>query len=288
MPDEQDRYISGVPCWVDTAQPDPEAAVDFYGGVFGWEFEDRTPAGAPGRYFVARLGGRDVAAVGSQMEGAGPTPVWNTYVWVESADDAALKAKDAGGQVMAEPFDVGDAGRMAVLADRSGAAFCVWQARGHRGAQVVNEPGSWNFSDLYTRDPDAAREFYGELFGWQESGIGVDGAEFGFWRLPGYGDFLERRDPELRGRLEELEAPEGFADAVATLVLMSPDQFGEDAPPYWTVTFAVDDADATAARAAELGGTVLVPPFDGPYVRMTVLRDPQGATFTASKYRPPQ
>ena len=113
-----------------------------------------------------------MAAVGSQREGAPPTPAWSSYVRVESADDAAAAATAAGGQVLSEPFDVLDAGRMAVLADRSGAAICVWQAGEHRGAQLVNEPGSWNFSDLYTRDPDGARAFYGEVFGWEESGLG--------------------------------------------------------------------------------------------------------------------
>jgi uncharacterized protein len=285
---ERDGYPPGVPCWVDTAQPDPEAAVDFYGGLFGWEFEDRMPADAPGRYFVARLRGRDVAAVGSQPEGPPATPAWNTYVWVESADDAAAKVTDAGGQVLNQPFDILEAGRMGVFADPAGAAFCVWQANEHRGAQLVNEPGTWNFSDLNTRDPEGARAFYGEVFGWEESGMSVDGSDLGFWRLPGYGDFLERRDPGLRSRQAEVGAPEGFEDAVATLVRMTSDQFGDDASPHWSVTFAVDDADATAERATELGGKVLVPPLDAPWVRLTVLSDPQGAAFTASKFVPPE
>ena len=288
MPEDRDRYIPGVPCWVDTAQPDPEAAVAFYGGVFGWEFEDRMPADAPGNYFVARLRGKDVAAVGSQREGAPPTPAWSSYVRVESADDAAAAATAAGGQVLGEPFDVLDAGRMAVLADRNGAAICVWQAGEHRGAQLVNEPGSWNFSDLYTRDPDGARAFYGEVFGWEESGLGEGGAGFGFWRRPGYGDFLEQRTPGLHARMDEMGAPEGFADSVASIVLMSDDGFPEDAPARWGVTFAVDDADATAERAVELGGKILTPQFDAPWVRTTVLGDPQGAVFTASKFVPPE
>ena len=107
---ERDGYIPGVPCWIDTSQPDPEAAVDFYGGLFGWEFEDVMPPDSPGKYFIARLRGGDVAAVGSQPEGAPPTAVWNTYVWVESADETAAKVRDAGGSVLMEPFDVMDAG----------------------------------------------------------------------------------------------------------------------------------------------------------------------------------
>jgi predicted enzyme related to lactoylglutathione lyase len=284
---ERDGYPAGVPCWVDTAQPDPEAAVSFYSGLFGWEFEDRMPADSPGRYFVAQLRGRDVAAVGSQPEGMPPTPVWNTYVWVDSADEATAKARDAGGQVLVEPFDVLDAGRMAMLADPEGAAFCVWQAKEHKGAQLVNEPGTWNFSGLNTRDPEGAKAFYGTLFGWEAESVDSGEASFTFWRLPGYGDHLAERDPELRERMEADGAPPGFEDAVAWLAPMTPDQFPEGTPAHWGITFSVDDADRVADTAAKLGGTVLAPPFDAPYVRMTVLSDPQGATFTASKYMPP-
>src|SRR5512134_3319012 len=109
---ERDAYPPGVPCWVDTGQPDPDAAAAFYGGLLGWEFEDRMPAGAPGRYLVATLRGRDVAAVGSQMRGMPPVPAWTTYVAVDDADAAVARAAQAGGAVLAEPFDVGDAGRM--------------------------------------------------------------------------------------------------------------------------------------------------------------------------------
>ena len=126
---ERDGYPAGVPCWVETAQPDPEAAVSFYEGLFGWDFENVATADTPGPYFIGRLRGKDVAAVAPQPEGAPPTPMWNSYVWVDSADETAAKAKEAGGGVFAEPFDVGDAGRMAVLADPSGAVLSVWQAR---------------------------------------------------------------------------------------------------------------------------------------------------------------
>jgi uncharacterized protein len=283
---ERDGYPAGVPCWVDTAQPDPEAAVGFYSGLFGWEFEDRMPAGSPGRYFVARIRGRDVAAVGSQPEGMQGPPAWNMYVWVDSADEAAATAKDAGGSVLMEPFDVGEAGRMAVLADPEGAAFCVWEAKGHRGAQLVNEHATWNFNELNTRDPGGAQTFYRAMFGWAATTLVTGDGGFTMWRRPGYGDFLAERDPGLRERLASDGAPEGFEDAVAWLVRMTADQFPDDTPSHWSTTFAVDDADEIAERAAELGGTVLAPPFDAPWVRMTVIRDPQGATFTASKYVP--
>ena len=278
---ERDRYTPGVPCWVDTSQPDPEAAVDFYSGLFGWEFEDVMPPGSPGKYFIARLRGGDVAAVGSQPEGAPPRAVWNTYIWVESADETASKVLAAGGEVLTEPFDVMESGRMAVCADSAGAAFRAWQARNHRGARIVNEPGSLNFNVLNTRDIEGSKSFYGAVFGWRT--LASDGV-FQMWALPGYGDFLEQSNPGFRERMGEMGAPAGFEDVVASLSPIAADQ--PETPPHWGVTFAVDDADATAKKAAELGGQVVVPPFDAPWVRMTVITDPQGATFTASKFVP--
>ena len=143
--------------------------------------------------------------------------MWNTYVWVESADEAA----------------------------------------------------SLNFNGLNTRDPDGAKAFYGSVFGWQTLALG-GGAEM--WTLPGYGDHLERDNPDLRTRMAELGAPKGFEDVVASINTIADDQ--PDAPAHWSVTFAVDDADATADRAAELGGRVIAPPLDAPWVRMAVLADP--------------
>jgi uncharacterized protein len=284
---ERNEYPPGVPCWVDTSQPDPEAATRFYGGLFGWEFEDRMPADAPGSYFVAKLHGRDVAAVGSQMEGSPPTPVWTTYIAVDSADDAAATITKAGGSTLAEPIDVLDAGRMGVFSDPSGAVFCVWQAGQNKGAQLVNEAGTWNFSDLNTRDIDGATAFYGEVFGWVAGALKGGGMEFTFLRLPGYGDFLERTvQPGLRAGQEEAGAPPEFADVVAGMVRMTSDRFSDDVPPHWSVTFAVDDADATAARAEELGGTLVAPPMDAGPTRIAVVQDPQGAVFTASRFYP--
>jgi uncharacterized protein len=275
---ERDGYIPGVPCWVDTSQPDPRAAVSFYQGLFGWEFENAMPDGSDGAYYVARLRGKDAAAIGSQSEGGAPAATWNTYIWADSADEAASKVRAAGGRVMSEPFDVMDAGRMAVCADPEGAVFSVWEARRHKGAQIVNEPGSVNFNGLNVHDIDGAKSFYGSVFGWETLDIAGAGQA---WRLPGYGGFLEQRDPDLRDRMASSGAPAGFEDVVATLSPIADDQ-----PAHWSVTFAVDDADAIAAKAAELGGQVVVPPFDAPWVRMTMITDPQGATFTASKFVP--
>jgi uncharacterized protein len=271
---ERDGYIAGVPCWIDSSHPDADAAAAFYGGLFGWEFEDAMPAGAPGRYLIARLRGGDVAALSSPPEGATSEAVWNTYIWVEDADEAAAKARDAGGSVLSEPFGVMDAGRMAVIADPEGATFCLWQARQHRGARIVNEPGSLNFNVLNTRDPEPAKRFYGALFGWTTLDLGSGE----FWTLRSYGDYLEELTPGTRERTAELGAA-GFEDVVAAIA-----PIGTDTHAHWSVTFATDDADATAAKAADLGGEVLLAPVDAPYSRLTVLRDPQGASFTATAF----
>jgi uncharacterized protein len=196
MPD-RDRYIAGVPCWIDTSQPDPEAAVAFYSGLFGWEIEDVMPPGSEGKYFIGRIRGGDVAGIGSLAEGAPAVATWNTYVWVESADETAAKVAAADGAVHMEPFDVMDSGRMAVLSDPEGAAFCVWQPNQHRGAGIVNEPGSLNFNNLNTHDAGAAKAFYGAVLGWGTMPM-PGGAEA--WTLAGYGDHLEFINPGLRGR----------------------------------------------------------------------------------------
>jgi len=277
---ERDGYIPGVPNWVDTSQPDPGAALSFYGGLFGWEFENVMPAGLESEYFMGRIRGGDVAAVGSIPDGAPAMATWNTYIWVEDADAAAGRAREAGGAVVMEPFDVMDAGRMAVIADPEGAVFCVWQAKSHKGARVVNEHGSLNFNGLATRDPEGAKKFYGAVFGWEALVLPT----MLMWTLPGYGDHLEESSPGLRQQMAEMGAPDGFIDVVAAINPIAGDE--PDARPHWSVTFAVDDADATAAKARQLGGEVVAGPLDAPWTRVAVIKDPQGATFIASQFVP--
>ncbi|WP_217923319.1 VOC family protein [Miltoncostaea oceani] len=279
---DRDGYPAGVPCWVDIAVDDPEGAAAFYAGLFGWDVEDGMPADVPGHYFTATIGGRLVAGIGSRPEGMPAGTGWTTYVWVDDADAAVARAVELGGSVVMPATDVFDAGRSAVLADPEGAVFAVWQAGRHRGAQAVNEPGTWNFSGLHARDPEAALAFYGGLFGWEANPPDPEMGGTMLLRRPGYGEHLETLQPGIIQGAADMGAPEGFADAVAWITPVA-----DGDAPHWDVTFAVDDADAAAARAESLGGTVLVPPTDMPWVRTTVLRDPQGTVVTASRFVPP-
>jgi uncharacterized protein len=296
----RDGYIPGVPCWVDVSTPDPEAGRAFYSGLFGWEFEDVKAPSSEGEHHAAQGEARStsifdlsgetlrgyVAGLRSLPEGAPEVASWNTYFWVDDADQVVAKVRDAGGTVVRDPFDFMGACRLAYLTDAEGATFGLWQEKGAKGAQLVNDPGALVFNNLNTREVESAKDFYGSVFGWRTGPIG-GGAEG--WTLPGYGDWLEREHhPGLREQMAQAGAPDGFADVVGSIVPIGDDQ--PDAPSHWSVTFATDDADATAERAAELGGTVIVPPFDAPWstdnytIRLTVLADPQGATFSASRF----
>ena len=265
-------YPEGVPSWVDTAQQDPQAAQEFYGGLFGWTFTTVSPPGAPA-YAIAALDGRDVAGMGQADAGA---PAWNTYVAVDDADAAIARISAAGGEVT-DPGQAGPFGRSVNLRDPTGVPFRLWQAGEHSGAQVVNEPGSWNFSDLHTDEPGSIA-FYAGVFGWE-----VD--ELGFAtviRRPGYGDHLETTvDPSVRERQAKVGAPPGFEDAIAWVAPLEPRM-----APHWHVSFSVADRDAAAETAERLGGEVLATD-ENQWTRTALVRDPQGAVFTASQFTPP-
>lgn len=257
---DRDGYQPGVPCWVDTPQPEVGAATGFYGELFGWSFAGPgdMPGDPPGEYYVARKRGRDVAGISSRPPGA--ATAWNTYVQVASADAAAAAARRAGGRVVTPPFDTPPAGRMAILTDPEDALFCVWEPTGRAGAQVVNEPSAWSMSLLSTRDPERASAFYGELFGW------IPDTSFGdltLWRLPGY----------IGGEPAQPVPRDVVAGAITA------DQ------ARWNVDFWIEDVDDAARRAEQLGGHIVSPPADTPIFRQAVIADPQGAAFSVSALR---
>jgi len=271
---EQDRFVPGVPNWVELTTPDLHAAQNFYGGLFGWTYVDAGPAPAGGSYLLAQLGGGAVGAL-VQGEKAG----WNSFVLVDSVDETAERVRAAGGRVLGQPTEV-EHGRVLAFTDPEGAELRVWEPRGRRGADVVNAHGSVNFNDLHTRDAAAVAGFYAAVFGWRILDMGGGMVT---WALGAYGDHLERRNPGTREAYASMGGPTGFEDVVASIAAID----GDDAPAHWGVTFAVDDADMCAARAAELGGQVLAGPIDAPWVRTVVLQDPHGVTFVASQYVPP-
>jgi uncharacterized protein len=261
---ERDSYPPGVPCWVDTGQPDVDAALDFYGTVFGWDFAGpgEMPGEPPGRYYVAQVAGRDVAGISTQPPGR-PT-VWNTHVAVASVDDAARAAADNGGSVLVAPFEAPPAGRMAVLADPAGAVICAWEPGERQGAQRINEPSAWAMSRLTTSACDAAMGFYETVFGWESEGLSFGDATATLFRLPGY-----------VGGEPEQPVPR---DSIAVMMEADP-----GTPPHWSVDFWIDDTDAAVERAVAAGGAALAAPFDIPMFRTAVLRDPQGAAFSISQ-----
>lgn len=276
MPGVQERegFPPGVPCWVDTQQPDRDAALRFYGAVFGWSFENHLQRGDRA-YDVAMLDGRVVAAIGSGPSDT--TATWTTYIGVEDADAAVAKVEAAGGTVVAPPLRAGNAGRLVLLIDPTGANLALWEPGRRKGVELVNEPGSWNWSLLSTPDPAGAAAFYAEVFGW-ETDLDAPGPKL--VRLPGYADFLEQFDPELRARHAAGGVPEGFSDAVAWIL-------PSRGAAFWAVTFLVADTDAAAQAAEREGGRVVSGPTDTEWTREVVLADPAGATFTASAFRPP-
>ncbi|MCM0678188.1 VOC family protein [Micromonospora phytophila] len=241
----------GTPCWADLATPGLADARRFYPELFGWTGRI-DPEPEAGGYTVFLLNGRAVA-------GAGPpaipdqVPIWSTYLATDDADLVAGRVERAGGQVVVPPFQVFDRGRMAVFADPAGAAFSVWQPMAMPGAEVFDVPGAMSWNELVTPDPEGAKVFYELVFGWQPDDQPMGSMTYTGWRLG--------------------------TRIVAGMMPPLGDEFPAESPAYWSVYFAVADADATAAHAAELGGTILVPPRDIPAGRLAALRDPHGALF---------
>jgi predicted enzyme related to lactoylglutathione lyase len=256
---ERTSYAPGTPCWVDLGTPDIDAAAAFYGGLFNWSIEEGENAEQTGGYRQAELRGKPVAGVMPLMQ-EGQPPAWTTYVSVEDADATAAKVREAGGNVLAEPMDVLDLGRMAVFMDPTGAVFGIWQPGTFVGAEVVNEANALVWNELNTRDPEAAKAFYGAVFGW-----GFEEREF------------------ATGSYIGIKNGEGTAGGMLDMRGRVPDEV----PPHWLVYIAVDDADAVVAKATATGGKVPFGPEDMPEVgRIAVLTDPFGAAFAVIKPDP--
>ena len=247
---EFSSYAHGTPCWVDVTSPDLDKTIEFYRGLFGWEAH-QDPRPEAGGYTMFTLRGKYVAAA-SPPQQEGVPPHWTTYIASDDVDETAAKIREAGGTVLAEPFDVFDAGRMTVAQDPTGPIFGVWQAGTHHGAQLANEPGAFQWNECETRDVETAAEFYKAVFGY-------DVAEFDMGQEEPYRLFMlgENRVAGLFKMTDEMEG----------------------VPPNWMSVFAVADCDAAATKAKELGGELLFGPMDIPVGRFAVLQDSTGAVF---------
>lgn len=250
---ERTSYAPGTPSWVELGGiPDIEKAVAFYGDLFGWDTPEPENAEQTGGYRQAMLRGKPVAGMMPLMQEGQPTS-WNTYVSVADADATAAKVKEAGGAVLAEPMDVMDLGKMAVFTDASGSLIGVWQPGTFVGAEIVNEANAVVWNELNTRDPEAAKSFYGGVFGW------------GF----------EERQFET-GTYTSIKAGVDTVGGMIDITGRAPDEV----PAHWLVYFAVDDVDATVARATDTGGGVALEPFDIAEVgRIAIVKDPFEAVF---------
>jgi len=258
---ERTSYAPGTPSWVDLSTPDPEASKRFYGALFGWDAEEAGPVEETGGYTMFKLNGRDVAGV-MAIQTEGQPPAWSTYLSTDDADTVVAKAKDMGSQVMVEPMDVMDAGRMAFLAHPAGGMVGVWQPNRHIGAELVNEPNTFTWNELQTRDVDGAKSFYESVFGWTTTDQDFGGMTY---TIGNVGD-----------------------TGIAGMMPMQPG-VPDEVPAFWLTYFAVDDADAAVAKVQELGGSVTMPPIDMAGVgRFAVVADPHGAQFGVIKGEPPE
>jgi predicted enzyme related to lactoylglutathione lyase len=247
---ERTSYPPGTFSWVDLQTSDPQAAKSFYGDLLGWTYED-IPIGDDSTYSMAQVQGQSVAAIGG-LQGPDMPPHWNCYVTVDSADVTADRARELGARILAEPFDVFDAGRMAGFLDPQGAILSVWEPKENIGAGLVNVPGALTWNDLISPDIAGSAQFYRDLFDWKIEEI--PGAEGQYWSI------------ENRGRQN------------GGLMPMPP-----GGHPAWNLYFAVEDVDATVAKAGELGGETVMGPMDIPNgTRLAVIRDPQNAVFSVA------
>ncbi|MET7331516.1 VOC family protein [Nonomuraea sp. NPDC005650] len=245
-------YLPGAPCWIEVHTPDAEAADAFYTGLFGWQSGTLGPEFMDYRF--CQVDGKTVAGI-SQVTGDEWRPAWVTYFQVPDCDVIAKTIEQAGGTVLFPPSDVEGQGRMAIFADPAGAVFAAWQPGRTKGLDLVTEPGSLGWVELYTPDPAAIRAFYQAVFGWR-----IEDMPMGDLSYPVISP-----------------AEGGETSAIAGIVQLQPGD-----TPHWLPYFEVPDCDATAAVAQRLGGTLEAPATDVEGVgRMAFLIDPHGARFAA-------
>lgn len=259
---ERTSYEPGTPSWVDLGTSDLDASRAFYGELFGWTAEEPGPVEETGGYAMFRKDGKLVAGAGPLQDDSQPV-AWSTYVSTDDLDALTERARAAGAAVTVEPMQVMNAGRLGFFAHEAGGIIGAWEPGGHKGAELVNEPGSFTWNELHTRDMDGAKRFGEAVFGWTASE----------WDMGGGSPYVLFNLGE-RGIAGATDMPPGVPDEV---------------PAHWMTIFAVDDTDAAVARVRELGGSVTMEPMDAEGVgRFAIVTDPQGATFGVLKNATPQ
>jgi predicted enzyme related to lactoylglutathione lyase len=249
---ERSAYTPGTFSWADLSTTDQGGAKHFYSSLFGWDAQDM-PAGEGVVYSIMTVDGKSVAAIAPQPEQqalAGVPPMWQSYVTVESVDASAARAGELGASVHAPPFDVMDAGRMAVIQDPQGAFFMLWEPKSNIGAQVVNGPGMLCWNELASPDVEASSAFYGALFGWKIEPFAD--SPIPYWTI-------QSAAGRGNGGIREPQPGE---------------------PPNWSVYFGSTDIEASLAKAQQLGASIQGPMPIGPGMTIGVVHDPQGAVFT--------
>ena len=254
-----EKHAPGAFCWVELATTDQNAAIDFYSKIFGWS-ANNMPMGPDDFYTIFRLDGRDAAA-GATLRpehlAAKVPPHWNLYIAVENVDASAARVEPLGGKLLAPVFDVFDAGRMAVVQDPTGAAFCLWQPNRNTGIGISANHGTLCWADLNTPDRARAAEFYSGLLGWQIMKED-ESSKHNYWHIKNGEEFIGGMPPA--------------------------EQLPPSTPAHWLAYFTAADCDATAAEAKNLGATLYMPPTDFEDVgRISVMADPQGAAFAIFK-----
>ena len=249
-------FVVGAPVWVDLSTTDPAAARAYYSKLFGWKVEVE-PDPAAGGYAMARIGDKIVAGIGGSQDPHAPA-AWMVYIGTHDADGVAKKVEAAGGKVVAAPFQIMNAGRMAVFQDPTGAFISIWEPKDMQGSDVMRSPNTFAWAELNSRGVDKAKAFYTKVFGWGEKVSPMGENE------PPYTEFKQG------------------GDSIAGAMEMNP-MVPKEVPSYWMVYFGAEDVDTAYRKALDAGGRDMLPPQDFPGGRFAIVADPQGAAFGIMK-----
>jgi len=244
----KEPWDPGTPCWVDIMAGDLPRSQAFYSALLGWDYTESQPE--YGGYCTATVRGHVVAGLSPTMPGMEEAPhVWTTYLATDDSEATKEAVLAAGGQVMVEPMVVGAFGTMAIYVDPTGAAFGAWKSGENPGFDLANEPGGVFWNDAMVGDFEAGKDFYAKVFGYQYQDMSSEDTKYAALTLDG-------------------ERPVGGIGVASG-----------GAPPHWSVTFSVADADEAVAKVTENGGGVVTPAFDIQWGRVAFVTGPDGETF---------